>query len=223
MKPYGTFKVTGGKLVVTDPCYDVGGRGQGVLKNVRNGEWNAFVETEDFGRELLGGTRVTKLRAELATDQAGGPWVIENISIGVDSGQAGIFSMNKYPAGERAEDGKWNKDKFYDLCCEATIKGKAGIIDGIGIVSQSGWGDGVYACRTRRDSDKKIIAVEIVFIDEDEADSICTECGEPNEELHDGVCNECGLVSCEKCGDMLHPDELNREGFCNSCQSEVEE
>lgn len=176
----GTFKVTGGKLLVTDPCYDLGTWCQGVLKNVHNGVWEASVE--------LAGKRVGRLHVKAVGQVPVGPWFDQDFDVGVDSGQAGFFTHSKYPR-ESADD-----SAFYGRCCDATLSGRAGIIEGTGVVSQSGWGDGGYLCRTRRNKDDKLVEAEIVFIDEDEAE----------------------LKECNDCGEKVAPGELDR-GRCLAC------
>lgn len=164
MGTLGTFKVTGGKLIVTDPCYGKGTWCQGILKNVSNGEWNADIE--------IVGNRVAKLHIKAVDQMTHGAWHDEDFDVGVDSGQAGFFSLNKFPDGGQ-------DSPFYDACCNITISSNAGIIDGFGVVSSTGWGDGGYLCRTRKNSTGKIVEAEIVFIDEDEHDmQECEECGE---------------------------------------------
>lgn len=44
------------------------------------------------------------------------------------------------------------------------------VIDGLGIVSSSGYGDGGYDCWTCRNEDDKIISIRVEFIGEDEED-----------------------------------------------------
>ena len=188
MNPIGTFKVTGGKLVVTDPCYDVGTWCQAVLKNVRNGEWRAEIDVHDFGKTGFGGKRVTRLRAFHASAEPAGPWNVEDFDIGVDSGQAGFFSLDKYPEQD-AQD-----TDFYDTCCNVTLSPThAGIVNDFGVVSSSGFGDGGYVLRTRKDEKKKFVALEVIFIDEDLEDQrACASCGELSSELDmDGHCSAC--------------------------------
>ena len=189
----GTFKVTGGKLIVTDPCYDLGTWCQAILKNVRNGEWVADANIHDFGKGGLGGKRVTRLHAKHALRGTSLPWVIEDIDIGVDSGQCGVFSLNSYPEAEAHDS------KFYETCCNLTLSpSKAGIVEGTGVVSSSGWGDGGYVLRTRRDTEKKLVELEVIFIDEDEED----------------------LVECSNCDEKV--GEVDMDGLCAACQPRVE-
>jgi len=72
----------------------------------------------------------------------------------MDSGLAGIFDAEKY----RPEDKEW-----YNLCYNITMsRDGAGVLDG-GAVSESGYGDGVYACY-KLEENGEIVAVKVVFV-----------------------------------------------------------
>lgn len=95
------------------------------------------------------------------------------MGIGVDSGQAGFFEQNNYPLGESTGDYD-NMNSFYGMCCYITTqtKQRAGIIaasptTGCGVVSSSGWGDGVYPLYVAHDEQGAIIAAKIDFLVED--------------------------------------------------------
>ena len=52
--PLGQFEITSGKVVVSDPCYELNENTiiMGVLDHVRNGTWAAYVhktEVRDWG------------------------------------------------------------------------------------------------------------------------------------------------------------------------------
>lgn len=203
-EPIGEFEVKSGKLVVSDPCYDRDTWCAGILENVKNGVWEAYAYVENYGKGGFGGDRVKKLvvfhrdhRHDLGLYPKRAKF-----EVGVDSGQAGFFDDASYPQGEREEGGYWNKDAFYDECCDATCgrndEGEGyGIIAGAGAVSSSGWGDGGYRC-DYYEKDGQIVAAEVEFIpDEDEEDTEddmpeCRECGTQTYDLFEGLCEECG-------------------------------
>ena len=92
----GTFEVAGRKLLVTDPCYDIGTWCQGVLENVHNGVWAAKCQ---FDRET---GRISRLTVSSEGQTAVGAWEDERgFEVGVDSGQAGFFVLSEYPHGNR--------------------------------------------------------------------------------------------------------------------------
>lgn len=165
----GTFYVDSGKLMVSDPCYDIGTWCQGSIDNVPNGTWNAKIIRTD---ENSWGVRCAELHAyHESTNGLFLDWIKSDIRVGVDSGQAGIFDYAKYPQGEST--GKYgDKDSFYGKVCDITLDSKlsSGVIE-FGTVSSSGYGDGGYNCYYATDKNGKVIAVKIVFIgDESEED-----------------------------------------------------
>jgi len=166
----GTFEVTSGKLVVSDPCYSRWTWCMGTLENVKNGTWTARILVSDEG-EL--GKRVAELEVLHSTVKdppALGFWENTGIEVGVDSGQAGFWDDAKFGGGG---EGKYDDPtSFYGQACHKTLhEGHAGIMDG-GVVSSSGFGDGGYACYILKDGDD-IVGAKIVFItegDEEEED-----------------------------------------------------
>ena len=108
-------------------------------------------------------------------------------SIGVDSGQAGIFNKEFYRNDDHSDTydlplifgEDWSEkdgDKWYQRMCSLTLsKFHGGISDddyGVtpdGIVSSSGYGDGLYHLMIGK-VDDKIVGFEIIFITEDEED-----------------------------------------------------
>lgn len=162
--PIGTFEITSGALIVSDPCYKLPVSSyQGELENVKKGTWNASVKTKD-GRcaELL--ARHSEAPKRLLR------WKMAPFVVGVDSGQAGIFDKTVYDNEKTvAEEPKFTVSypdyKWYRMCCDRTLYTdiKAGVVPG-GTVSQSGYGDGGYECLVNKNHKDEIIAVKIVFI-----------------------------------------------------------
>jgi len=167
----GTFEVTSGELVVSDPCYSLGTWCAGTIIDVKNGEWEAKVENRDEG---LWGSRCAELVAYHTDHQFNhGPWEKASFDVGVDSGQAGIFDKPFFNSHD--EYGGFN-DNWYEEVCQITLKDPgAGVLKG-GVVSSSGYGDGGYDAFAAKDSNGAVVAVKIVFIPEcDEEDSIDDE------------------------------------------------
>jgi hypothetical protein len=209
------FEVKSGKLIVTDPCYDVGTWCQGVIEHVKKGAWSVEVDYEKR-EQRCGVLEVRHIDARESDDG----WEKMSFEVGVDSGQAGIFDFSAYPKGDRGESGHYNKDKFYDECCETTLKDAGyGVIRGRGAVSSSGYGDGGYSCYVRRHpKTDEVIAVKVVFIGE----FSCEGCGidvESEDDLSMGKCEDCARQEerCEKCGDFFPLDELNGDLVCTDC------
>jgi len=170
----GVFNVKGDKIIATDPCYNKNNDGNYVIDNCMPGVWRAVAvltdDTEGWGCRVsyLMISRENfesfKIKEETVRDV-----------IGVDSGQAGFFDYNFYPAGKR-EGGGFNDpvsdfDLFYDQCCTATLgKRQADTVNKIGAVSASGYGDGVYDLTLWKDGVGKVLAARIDFLNKEEKD-----------------------------------------------------
>ena len=160
----------GNKVMVSDPCYGLGTWCQGVLENVLPGNYNCKAEYSDEGAWSL---RVASIEA-VHEDYDGVLCMdMENVDVGVDSGQAGIFDYDYYAKYHDSCNVRPHvDDDWYDRVCDITLsKESAGSVDGLGFVSSSGFGDGGYACWTERNKDGYIIAIRVEFItEEDEED-----------------------------------------------------
>ena len=169
IKKLGTFLTSSDVLRITDPCYDKGVWCSGTVKNCKIGEWSAFLIYRDEGDW---GVRVAEniaMFGEVSIEQAQkiideSIWINSNISVGVDSGQCGIFDDSKYPDGD--DTGEYGDDNsFYGKCCNYTLGEENGGVLDFGIVSSSGYGDGSYDCFISKGNDK-ISIVRIIFLDE---------------------------------------------------------
>lgn len=174
----GQFEVKSGEVIVSDPCYDVPKPGEegvinGVLGEVLEGKWNAYVKKINAGEW---GTRCSELTAYQADQELphGGSWIEVPFVVGVDSGQAGVFEKQDFnDASLVPKDyfrGKTPIDAnlWYSMCCDFTLSDLgAGAFSG-GAVSSSGYGDGVYECYYKLGDDGKKIGIRIVFLSEDD-------------------------------------------------------
>jgi len=222
----GTFEVTSGKLVVTDPCYTKGTHCAAVLDNVKNGTWVGKVHIND---ERSWGARVAEVRA-YAKGFSSGAESRMDVNLGVDSGQLGIFDHDSYPNGECGEYG--DMGTFYGRACEQTCPQDekaesigAGIVDGMGINSSSGFGDGSYRGYVWYDRDHKtVVGVRVVFIPEE---TNCESCGEycDGEDMVDGDCPNCrGMTRCDDCGGFFKIHQMNDAmTHCLQCAPDEEE
>ena len=179
----------GNKVHISDPCYSTDVWCRMTVDNVEPGVYNAFVDISDEGNW---GNRVARLVIfhesltveELALDECLN-------TIGVDSGQAGFFSDESYrndtiadrivvPTGEWSGLGIMDEpgDKWYDKMCALTInEPERWGAYAEGVVSRSGYGDGMYPVYAQVNSLGKIVAMEIEFIgpedeEEDDAEAI---------------------------------------------------
>ena len=153
------------KVHVTDPCYTLDTWCAAWYMLVKPGVYECNIDVVDLPDW---GTRVASLQVlhrehEPVTDllcQAYG------ITIGVDSGQCGIFNPSSHT---KLSD--MNAPYGYSAVCDATIAHRAAILDNHGaVVSRTGYGDGGYTLYTYVDSNDDIVGLEIVYIYEDYED-----------------------------------------------------
>jgi hypothetical protein len=165
-------KITlGNKVVVSDPCYTIPTWCQIVVNDVLPGEYLSSVEMVDLNEW---GTRSNTmvaihkdyLDAKLRFSEYPG-------TVGVDSGQAGIFDFDSYRNDEVAEGittpsvdfnlgEKGEGEKWYEKMCKFTLSEKSWGVYDSGIVSSSGVGDGSYDLYVAK-IDKKVVALAIDF------------------------------------------------------------
>jgi hypothetical protein len=148
-----SFKVSSGQIVIGDPCYSVE---MNRLVSAKKGTWTAHVETSNEGSW---GERVSKILVHhVDFSMYGRNMLTESMTIGVDSGQAGVFDLSSY--GDDGED-------IYDDCCRQSLsKKRCGFLPG-GFISSSGYGDGCYDVTVFKEKGVSV-AVEVVFICKDE-------------------------------------------------------
>lgn len=159
------------RLIVTDPCYKRGTWCQAIIEGCASGTWRGKAFTDDFGPW---GRRVHCLAIVLDGSAQGRLSRSKHPTVaGVDSGQLGMFDESLYPEGEPGEYG--DTTTFYGRACEATEEGAgAGRLDE-GFVSSAGFGDGAYPIYVTRREDGVVVAVEVVFIDDDEDEGMDEE------------------------------------------------
>lgn len=107
----------GNKVRVSDPCYDIDTWCAGTLENVLEGNYKCFSQSVDSGDW---GVRVASIEVvhedylNIIT-----PTELQNIDVGVDSGQAGIYDLDYFI---KARADKHGKDKWYKKVCDITYK-----------------------------------------------------------------------------------------------------
>lgn len=176
----------GTEVVVSDPCYTIPTWCQVIVNNVLPGYYEPIVKKHN-AKEW--GTRVS-IQMCIHEDYIGKEeeldltWVEHGGTVGVDSGQAGIFSRESYRNdsitdriglgdgdisffdnfGRPEEDG----EKWYKNMCSRTL----GILQwGVydeGMVSSSGFGDGSYDLYVLTTPDEVVVGFLIDFqVEED--------------------------------------------------------
>ena len=168
----GTFEMASDRMAVSDPCYDTDVWCRGELQDVLPGIWEASVIKRDEGEW---GIRVAKLVAvhKDYVDSDMEPMTLAPFEVGVDSGQAGLFDAQHYRDDavvvdpDTAVNGNEPGALWYMHCCCLTLTKLAAGVMPYGVVASSGYGDGSYDCFVGRNSDGKIVRVEIEFIPEE--------------------------------------------------------
>lgn len=174
----GSFEVTSGRIIVSDPCYAKDIWCCNELKNAQNGTWSAYAVYDNSSIYAI----IQKLVIEC--DDAGHiqeGMEMAPFTVGVDSGQAGFFDAVHY-RDERVIDPDCNSSAYAELwykhCCEITLaRFPAGVLP-FGVVSSSGYGDGEYNCYLQKSDQGKVIRVSIDFVDTDMEDDWDEEEGE---------------------------------------------
>lgn len=157
--------VLNNEVYITDPCYDTDTWCQKLLTDVSPGKYKCFVVVTDEGEW---GNRVSELHAvkEEMFDKYGSldkiPYGTEplNCVIGVDSGQCGFFDA-KYYEEHQPDDDYNNTNSWYRKVCE--LSNNAGTVDGLGVVAESGYGDGGYPLFVAKENGQ-VLAMKVVFI-----------------------------------------------------------
>lgn len=172
MEYIGRFSL-GNKVMVSDPCYGTDTWCQGVLENVREGFWDAYIKITDKGPW---GIRVGELVAinldyndEYTGLKSGDINELQNFEVGVDSGTAGIFDYEyycKYHTDKDADEDwyeRWIIHQFFSGVNESDWE-KCIFTEFNGVASKSGYGDGIYDCYVARNEEGKIVGIKIVYI-----------------------------------------------------------
>ena len=138
-----------------------------VVENVKEGNYiTNVVYCKDSDPFLH--NRVAELEAILdGVDRNTLKWKVTKADIGVDSGQCGIYDY------ESVKDiigaGEYNgKDTFYGQAYQCTdAKEKYGELNGYGVVSCTGEGDGSYDLYIAK-QDNQVVGIKVGYMDEEE-------------------------------------------------------
>jgi hypothetical protein len=162
------------EVMVSDPCYVVPTWCQHKLTNVLPGEYLTNVIKSDEGSW---GIRIGAL-VVIHKDYIEDPLnfrEVKSADIGVDSGQAGIFSMETYRKDEifMNEVSEFNKsyqgwkddggEQWYGHMCDRTLGDEGWGVYDRGVVSRSGYGDGSYELSVAKHKGK-IVGIAINYL-----------------------------------------------------------
>ncbi len=159
-------------VMVSDPCYKVPTWCQKKLTNVLHGEYKIF-----FYKSLLASwgkvnSYLGVVHSEFVNENLS--WRILNENIGVDSGQAGIFSYSSYRNDDIVDSMIMPESDFtlnsyenigyrwYEAMCKLTLTTENYGSYETGVLSTSGFGDGAYRCLVAK-KNKMIVGICIDF------------------------------------------------------------
>jgi len=166
------------KVVVSDPCYTIPTWCQIIVDDVLPGYYQPSICRIDLERPW--GNRISGLSCVHEDymgkeDELKLSWVEHSGTVGVDSGQAGIFSMESYRNDEMiGEESVYNfgdsfdmtetGDVWYRMCCDKTLSVKSWGVYDEGVVSSSGIGDGSYVLYVLRNDEDKVVGFCIDYL-----------------------------------------------------------
>ena len=154
----------GKKVRVSDPCYGTDVWCAGTIDNVKEGIYNVEVEYSDEG---MWGRRVKSLSVYHSEEDRFCFTDCADFEVGVDSGQAGIYDEDYYNEYHTSKD--VNDDWYDDVCSLTLTKEQFGTLSKCA-VSSSGFGDGGYNCYFATNKAGQVIAIQVVFIEEDDSE-----------------------------------------------------
>jgi hypothetical protein len=144
----------GSQVVVSDPCYTNPTWCQAVVDDVKPGNYKVFLKEKDLGDWGVRPAVLMAVHTDFLKRKLN--WKRHPSMIGVDSGQAGIFSSESYRNDEKSKDIRVDHsfslysydedgDKWYEKMCRLTLSEDSWGQYSEGVVSSSGLGDGSYA------------------------------------------------------------------------------
>lgn len=148
-------------VMVSDPCYKVGVWCQGEINNILEGEYNVHISEDDGRIKELIVSHDNYLVIDFEDINIEQPF-----EVGVDSGNAGIFDYKYYYDTHEEDDilDEWYDDMLAGLFDKEDSKNWL-FFRNHGVITSSGYGDGIYHCYTA-EHDNKVMAIKIIFIDE---------------------------------------------------------
>lgn len=106
--------VLGDKARISDPCYDMDTWCAGTLENVLPGNYQCYTQRADEGEC---GVRIASIEVRHTDYLDVEPTEEQDIDVGVDSGQCGIYDLEYFAKAREDKDGE---DKWYWRVCDAT-------------------------------------------------------------------------------------------------------
>lgn len=161
----GKINLESGSIFISDPCYNTDVWCTKYLPNIKKGEYICRATMVDEGSW---GNRIAELTINHIKNSKNKSRTVIYHSIGVDSGQCGFFDYEYYNKhhnkSQYIDDTPEGKD-WYERVCDITLNGDScGTIDNLGVVSESGFGDGMYFLYAGYNSKDEIVSLRLKFI-----------------------------------------------------------
>lgn len=163
----GVFQLSQPVLRVSDPCYEPDTWCAQTLE-VLPGAWHAKVlltQTSWHRRVARLQIHHHSLGRSLELLPPASLEVLPE-SCGVDSSQCGFFDDAYYPREKAQFD--FLKETFYGRCCALTGAPEhpgGGVLDGHGVVTRAGLGDGLYTVGVQRNNAGEVVVVSLLYCD----------------------------------------------------------
>ena len=163
LKNLGTIRF-GSEVQVTDPCYTPVEWCSHLIKNALPGVWVCRARIKDCGGW---GERVAALEVRHEDYKKVAINEYESGTLCVDSGQLGFFDADYYE--NHYQDANWDDmTSWYRRVCDLTCSDEqCGVVDNLGVVASSGYGDGCYDCLVAHNAEDAVLAVvlDVFFIE----------------------------------------------------------
>ena len=169
------FEIKSGRMVISDPCYELNSIVNATIDNVKNGKWGTIVIHSDDNR-IIESLVVFNIESSVEDESLLNriqTLIEEENSLpnffGVDSGQFGFFDFKGYGNYKRCKNLKRyskiiieSENPFYSICCDIVSSEEGWGILPFGVVCSSGRGDGLYEVYGLKNSDEEYI---LFFVD----------------------------------------------------------
>lgn len=105
------FEVSSGKLVISDPCYNLDTWCMGILENAKHGHW--YSKVTKCNNNDGWGERCAELLVYHQEHRHAQPDTLCKFEVGVDSGQAGVFDYETFAKKELSAPYHMVGDMYY--------------------------------------------------------------------------------------------------------------
>lgn len=158
----GTIEL-GNEVTISDPCYDAGIWCAISFKDNLDGEWHCFLKEKDYGNwGVRNGEMIAYHKNYVSSGVKSSAWEYCG-NVCVDSGTMSITDTIYYDNTHNNDD--YSEEWYNREVCEKTCDNDHNIADNQSFIACSGIGDGSYGVYGAFDSEDRLYAVKVVFLD----------------------------------------------------------